>query len=243
MLHEKTIEYITGLSDEQLAEYILVGTRVYEPEALAFAQQELDRRQIAPERLTEIRKPLISRVAQYDAHASIDDMPHRASAILCQGCGYEVPNTYVEYRQNIGAFVLRFPQRYKGYLCKRCNQKYFWKATLITLFFGWWGIISFFVTLAFLLDNILTYLKTLSLAPAPRYARRPRNDDEVTTELSPHVASIMQRLEAGEDIEDVARDVSSRTDLTPGQILCFIRDILRQPFTDCVQVGPVPRSF
>ncbi len=236
MLHEKTIEYITGLSDERLVEYLLLGTRIYEPEALAFAQKELDRRQIAPERLSAIRQPMISEVAKYDAKASIDVATHRQSAILCQGCGFEVPNAYVEYRQNIGAIVVRFSQRYRGCLCKRCGWKYFKMASVITLFGGWWGFISFFITPLFLFGNFVDLLKTSSLPTVAGRAGRPRYDDEVATQLLQHVEFINEQLEAGENIEEVARQDAG---VTPGQALLFIHAVLRQPVQIGIQAEPL----
>jgi hypothetical protein len=239
MLHEQTIAHIKDLSDAELVEYVLTGTRVYEPEAIAFAQAELDRRKLPPEQLATLRQPVIAALSQYDAHASIDAKPHSGSAILCQGCGFEVPNRYVEYHQNIGAMVVRFTQRYKGYLCKRCNRKFFWQATLITLFAGWWGLISFFITPVFLLGNLLTYLRTTSLPPVPPDAGPPRYDDAVLARIAPHVQVITERLGAGDDMADVARATAPVAGVTPGQVWYFMRDVLRQSRTDKVEVGPV----
>jgi hypothetical protein len=70
---------------------------------------------------------------------------------------------YVEYSQNIGAIIMRFHKNVKGYLCKDCTNSYFWSYTGTTLVLGWWGIISFFVTLFVLPSNIFYYLGTLGL--------------------------------------------------------------------------------
>ena len=64
----------------------------------------------------------------------------------CQYCGLEAPTKYVEFYQNIGALVMRFPKSVKGNLCKHCINEVFWKFTLIDLVAGWWGVISFFIT-------------------------------------------------------------------------------------------------
>ena len=82
---------------------------------------------------------------------------------ICQSCGRVAETKYVEYYQNIGAIVMRFSKKIKGNLCRDCNNKYFWPFTGITLLLGWWGIISFFVTLFVLPNNIIRYLGTLGL--------------------------------------------------------------------------------
>ena len=79
----------------------------------------------------------------------------------CQSCNANVPTKHVVFLQNIGAFFMRFHKRCEGNLCKSCVSKYFWEYTLITLFFGWWGVISFFVTPFFLINNLVRYLGSL----------------------------------------------------------------------------------
>jgi hypothetical protein len=81
----------------------------------------------------------------------------------CQVCGVMAPVKYVEFYQNIGLLVMRFNKHIKGKLCKNCINKYFSNFTLVDLFLGWWGVISFFVTIAYLLNNIYQFLRTLSL--------------------------------------------------------------------------------
>ena len=88
--------------------------------------------------------------------------------MICQSCGVEAPTQHVVFYQNIGALVMRFQKKIEGNLCKSCIHKYFWEFTLITLFLGWWGVISFFATLFFYIpNNIIRYLLSLSLKPVP----------------------------------------------------------------------------
>src|SRR5271154_3359551 len=63
----------------------------------------------------------------------------------CQQCHRNVPTWRVGFHQHIGAVVLMFHRQINGKLCRECVDKYFWEYTLITLFAGWWGLISFFV--------------------------------------------------------------------------------------------------
>src|SRR5258708_10185940 len=64
----------------------------------------------------------------------------------CQICGNLAPTKQVEFNQNVGLIVMRRYATIKGRLCKKCIDKEFTNKTLTTLFFGWWGTISLFVT-------------------------------------------------------------------------------------------------
>ena len=77
---------------------------------------------------------------------------------FCQACGRKAPTMEVTFRQNVGALVMHFHRSVNGDFCKPCIQKYFWHMTLITLFLGWWGVISFFFTLFILPANVFVYL-------------------------------------------------------------------------------------
>lgn len=83
----------------------------------------------------------------------------------CQACGTNYPTKNVTFRLNIGLLIMRVNRTVAGNLCAYCIEKYFWEYTAITLFFGWWGIISFFTTPFILLLNLFNYLKTLNLKP------------------------------------------------------------------------------
>lgn len=83
---------------------------------------------------------------------------------ICQACGRVAPEVkYVELYQNIGMLITRHQKSIEGKLCKQCISEYFWKFTGVTVFFGWWGAISFFATICFLLNNIGRYLFSLSM--------------------------------------------------------------------------------
>lgn len=84
----------------------------------------------------------------------------------CQMCGCYAPTKKVEFRQNIGALIMRFPRTLRGELCKACINKSFWKMTLITLFLGPWGVISLIMTPIFIIMNTVQYISALSLPAA-----------------------------------------------------------------------------
>src|SRR5262249_52307306 len=113
--------------------------------------------------------------------------------MICQACGVEAPTKYVAFYQNIGALILRFSKSAQGELCKSCIQKYFWQFTLTNLVLGWWGVISFFVTPFFLLNNIVRYLLCLGMEPVPEGATPPRLTEEAGGQIKPHVISAQAR--------------------------------------------------
>lgn len=80
---------------------------------------------------------------------------------ICGSCLAQRPTESVTFNQNIGVVLMRFSSSIKGNLCGDCLEKHFWSKSLVTLFLGWWGIISFVVTPFFLLGNLLDYLKAL----------------------------------------------------------------------------------
>jgi len=152
-----------------------------------------------------------------------------STGILCQGCGVEAPTKYAEYHQNIGALVLRFGKSYKGHLCKQCMHKYFWQASLTTLFLGPWGVISLIVSPIFLINNVARYLGALPMPAVPPGARVPQLDQAAITALLPRVEDVFARLNAGESLESVATHVAASTGgVTPGQVLLFIAQVARQ---------------
>jgi hypothetical protein len=81
----------------------------------------------------------------------------------CQMCGRHAPTKQVRFMRNIGLLVIRFPRTVDGMLCRRCIDDTFWKFTMITLFLGWWGVISFFYSLVSIPLNIVNYVGARSL--------------------------------------------------------------------------------
>lgn len=79
----------------------------------------------------------------------------------CRFCGYEGATEYVEFRQIVGVFIFYFWKNVKGHLCEACVYEKFRNTTMLTLFFGWWSLISMFITPVFLVNNILYLIDAL----------------------------------------------------------------------------------
>lgn len=78
----------------------------------------------------------------------------------CQLCGRDVPTKYATLHYNIGLIVMRRSAILQGAFCQSCLTRYFWKYTLITLVFGWWGVISFFMTPVILVNNLWQFFRS-----------------------------------------------------------------------------------
>lgn len=156
----------------------------------------------------------------------------------CDMCGARRPTKYVEFYQNIGVVVLRFSKSVKGDLCKPCINQSFWSLTLVTLALGWWGIISFFVTPIFLIQNTARFLTTIGM-DREQEARPARGGGgggggepsghptlsltpEATAKLDLLRAEIAARLSAGEAADDVAASIARKAGVSGVQAELYI---------------------
>src|SRR5579884_1204599 len=105
---------------------------------------------------------------------------------ICKTCAIQALTKYVEFYQNVGLVFARQWVKIDGTLCRRCIGAYFRSYTLTTLFLGWWGVISFFVTPLILLNNTTRYLLSLGL-PGPSLAAM--DTPLSTTGLTPSVST------------------------------------------------------
>lgn len=102
---------------------------------------------------------------------------HAHAGGVCEACGVVGPTKHVNIMYNVGALVVRFHKTMNGQLCKRCISDYFWKYSLTTMFFGWWGVISFVVSLITLPVNTYYWLSSLGMSQPTdaEYAHAPGN--------------------------------------------------------------------
>lgn len=228
MLYQQVREYITGLSDTDLLEYVLTGRRMYDAEAVAFAKAELERRNLSPELVATVKGDIQPKLAGQDLQDSAHCVRDIKCAVVCQQCGVEAPVQHVQYHQNIGMVFMRIGRSYDGFYCRKCNRQIFWEATLLTAFLGWWGLISFFLTPGILLANLVGYLKTRTLPPVPDGATPPSVGMPDIQKVAGYSSLIDERMADGVDPHDIARELAPLVGITPGQAWCCIRSVLSQ---------------
>jgi len=92
----------------------------------------------------------------------------------CALCGVAGPTKYVELYQNIGMVIARRTISVKQHLCRNCIDRCFRSFTLTTLFLGWWGTVSLFITPLILVNNCVRFFMALSLErPSLAAVNRP----------------------------------------------------------------------
>jgi len=88
----------------------------------------------------------------------------------CQQCG-AVPAIPVKLHGHIGMLILQRFLTYRGRYCRDCGISQFRNVQKQLLLLGWWGFISFFVTIVNIGQNLFTFSRLRSLsAPQNRLA-------------------------------------------------------------------------
>lgn len=88
----------------------------------------------------------------------------------CERCGRQAPTAQATFRTHIGLFLLFHQAKAAGSYCRICIGQLFWRATLLTLVMGWWGVLSVLITPFFTLPaNIRQYVRNRAL-PFPERA-------------------------------------------------------------------------
>lgn len=146
--------------------------------------------------------------------------------MICQHCGREAPTRKVFFMQHIGALVVFFHKRIGGLFCRDCVNEIFGKYTLTTAVLGWWGLISLFATPVVLTVNIVNRLRAWSLAPVPEGARPPALTEEAMGRMAPFIVPIVERLNKGEPLAQVAADIGRQAAVTPGQVVRYVQALV-----------------
>ncbi len=94
----------------------------------------------------------------------------------CELCGHHGPVAELTFHQNTGMLIMRRHQAYRANACRACHTGLFFRASLHTLFLGWWGTISFVLTPLFLLNNLWMLGVAQSLPAAQVLARKALED-------------------------------------------------------------------
>ena len=150
----------------------------------------------------------------------------------CNVCGLHAPTRYVEFYQNIGAFVMRFSKEIKGELCKRCINKTFYEFTFVTMAVGWFGMISMILTPIFIINNIVRFCGTIGMkagdadadaGPPPAHPTLSLNRDAVAR-LTPFREELQTRLDNLEALDNITLSIGPRAGVSAAQVELFIEE-------------------
>ncbi|MBN2801350.1 MAG: ABC transporter permease [Deltaproteobacteria bacterium] len=108
---------------------------------------------------------------------------------LCSRCGVAAPLRRRHYRQVTGLVLLRAVHHHEGDLCESCSRRVFLRSSLITLFFGWWSVVSVHLPAYFLVRNVLAWLGTGG-APAKTTSVARKEERPFSTEVSLDFAAL-----------------------------------------------------
>ncbi|CAN5791329.1 hypothetical protein BH09MYX1_BH09MYX1_47070 [soil metagenome] len=139
---------------------------------------------------------------------------------ICQLCGRAGPTKSVSFNQNVGVLVMRFHRSVGGYLCKFCIDKHFFRMTGITLLFGWWGMISFVISLISIPANFIGWIRSIGMQTPPEDAgsvadRRSRGTVQIVLgsliSVAAAVFTLLGLLIVGNDHPDMESGIEAAT--------------------------------
>ncbi len=85
----------------------------------------------------------------------------------CGDCKHKAKGVPAEFRQTIGALVVRFDSEVSGSFCRGCLVRNFLAKTFTTSLVGWFSVTSFLLTPVYVIGNVFQLFRTL-----PRSAKR-----------------------------------------------------------------------
>lgn len=85
----------------------------------------------------------------YQAHTGVGP----GGAVPCQVCG-SLPAVHAVLRAHQGMFLIMRSRKREGFFCRSCGTSLQRQMTTDTLWQGWWGVMSFFITPVTVLLNL-----------------------------------------------------------------------------------------
>lgn len=168
----------------------------------------------------------INRLLKADT-AARTPLKYENNPFFCRCCGKEAPSANVRLSRHIGMIILMQHTSIDGRVCKPCIYEKALNFSLITLFFGWWGLASFFITPFVLVGNLFAYLSGRKLSSQPITAGTPTADKVDPMELLKMKDLIDDSLKNGTDVEELSKHIAATVGTTPArayQCLCDYAD-------------------
>lgn len=151
----------------------------------------------------------------------------------CDICGTNTAAVDIEMGNNIGMLIRRRSEITRARVCRHCLNRVFGRHMLANLTLGWWGTISFFMTIHFTVKNITeyfrasSYLKELSVHLTRTAADNPHVEN-AEEKLEPFRHTVKMRLLDGEDSESVAHSMAEIREVSLQQACDFVDEIKRR---------------
>ncbi|MEO8360955.1 MAG: hypothetical protein ABI672_13065 [Vicinamibacteria bacterium] len=119
-----------------------------------------------------------------------------------------------------------------GRLCATCLGRAYRKHQLSNLVFGWWGMISFFMTWAYLVNNTVTYFQArgeLQGMASRSEKRRVAPQGSPSERLEPFRYTVRLRLRNAEDLAAIASDLADTHQVPLSDARAFVDALAAEP--------------
>jgi len=143
--------------------------------------------------------------------------------MICQNCQKEAPTWNVTFYRVIGLIAGFSYKRITGHLCESCINKFFEEYTLTTFLLGWWGLISFFLTPAFIISNLLTKIQVRKSPGSLQRHPTSTLSDEALAKLRPFREEILDRIHFKERLNVIVPSIASRARVTIPEVDRYIQ--------------------
>lgn len=148
----------------------------------------------------------------------------------CEICGTNTAAVDIEMGNNIGMFIRRRSEITQAKVCRHCLNRVFGRHMLANLTLGWWGTISFFMTIHFTIKNITEYFRASSyLRELSEYRGKTAADnphvENAEQQLEPFRHTIKMRIEGGEDCETIALSMAEIRQVSLQQARDYVEKI------------------
>ena len=153
----------------------------------------------------------------------------------CEVCGNAEPAVEVTFSRNIGMLIMRRAESVTAHHCRACLWSHFVRFQGHNMLLGWWGTISFFMTIVFTLENLRAFFQGRGVLVSgesrvrERLEARDRARESVDAEkeLQRFRHTITRRLRAGDTPEAIAADMADAADVPLRKAQAFVEALAR----------------
>lgn len=148
----------------------------------------------------------------------------------CDICGRGRAAVQVTFSRNVGMLIMRQTEVVEGYHCAACLVRNFAVFMALNLTLGWWGTISFVLTIFYSLSNIVTFAWAgglLAFAAISQRVETARIDSErarvdADAALGRFRHTIRMRLRNGESVAVIAQDMVEAANVPPQKATAYV---------------------
>jgi hypothetical protein len=151
----------------------------------------------------------------------------------CEFCVRAGAAVEASFSRNVGMLIMRRAETIAGRHCARCLTWNFLRMQGLNMLLGWWGTISFVMTIFFSLSNVFHLVSggaTLAFEAAGARATRVANERarervDAGAELARFRNTIKMRLRRGETVEVIARDMVDAANVPLHKAEAFVAEL------------------